>query len=180
MKKSFFFLSIFSFLVSFSQSEIEPPVADQFEVVTAEWLQKSAYLKTYNGINEYCQSAAFRKSIDRVLKEVHVFDSLIISKLEDPAVYFSWNAKEERKTKEDVHALELDYGMEAFIDHMRESCEFRNEIEGNADNLKRSVGMDSYDGKVLILETEMTKYLKKIDKLVTRVDDHLHVLHIDQ
>ena len=44
----------------------------------------------------------------------------------------------------------------ASFDHMRESCIMRNEIEANEKKLRGGMGMESYDGKVLILETEMT------------------------
>lgn len=163
----------------FSQSAIEPPLEDQFDVVTNDWLDKSELLKNYVGINEYCQNPAFRKSVDRLLVTIHTYDSLIISKMEDPTTYFSWDTKEEKKTLKDVHAFEDEYGMETFVNHMKEACLMRNEIEANEENLRRGVGMESYDGKVLILETEMSKYLKKIDKLIVKIDEHLHVLHID-
>ncbi len=172
-------LVFFSFSV-IAQSEIEPPLEEQFDVVVIQWLEKSKYLKNYSGINEYCQNPVFRKSTDKILRIIHRYDSLILSKLEDPTTYFHWDVKEEKKTLKDVHEFEEAYGMKAFIDHMRESCVFRNEIESNKENLRKSVGMESYDGKILVLETEMVKYLKKIDKLILKIDDHLHVLHLDQ
>ncbi|MEO1256922.1 MAG: hypothetical protein AAFY41_18840, partial [Bacteroidota bacterium] len=155
-------------------------IEDQFDVVAKQWLDKSEYLKMYVGINEYCQNPTFRKSTDRVLKTIHKYDSLIISRMEDPTAYFSWDSKEEKKTLKDVRELEEEYGLDAFIEQMRKSCSFRNEIEANADNLKNGMGEESYDGKIMILETEMVKYLKRIDKLVLKIDDHLHVLHLDQ
>ncbi len=180
MKKILLILFVCTSIISHGQSAIEPPIEDQFDVVAMQWLEKSKYLKNYAGINEYCQNPTFRKSTDRILQAIHAYDSLIISKMEDPTAYFSWDSKEEKKTLKDVHELEDEYGMSAFIDHMREACVFRNEIESNEENLRRGVGMESYDGKILVLETEMSKYLKKIDKLILKIDDHLHVLHIDQ
>ncbi len=174
-----FYLCLIISFGSFAQSEIEIPLEDQFDVVTEAWLKKSEVLKTYSGINEYCQNPTIRKSIDRLLVEIHSYDSLIISKMEDPTAYFNWNTKEEKKTLKDLHEMEGDYGMKDFVSHMREACIYRNEIEENAENLRRGVGMESYDGKVLIIETEMTKYLKKIDKLIVKIDEHLHVLHIN-
>lgn len=165
--------------VIIAQSEIELPLEDQFDVVTNEWLAKSKVLKKYAGINKYCQDPAFRKSTDRLLETLHAYDSLIITKLEDPTAYFSWDTKEEKKTLKDVSELESEYSMEGFVNQMREACLMRNDIVNNEENLRRGVGMESYDGKILILETEMSKYLKKIDKLIVKIDDHLHVLHIN-
>ena len=166
-------------LLSAAQSEIELPLEDQFDIVTKDWMDKSGFLKNYVGVNEYCQNPAFRKSVDRLLTTIHEYDSLIIAKMEDPTAYFSWDSKEEKKTLKDVHMLEEEYGMASFVEHMREACLMRNEIEANEENLRRGMGMESYDGKVLIVETEISKYLKKIDKLVLKIDEHLHVLHIE-
>lgn len=164
---------------SYGQSEVELPIEDQFDVVTSEWLDKSEYLKTYEGINEYCRNPTFRKSVDRLLGEIHNYDLLIISKMNNPGEYLNMNTKEERKTMDDLYRMEGNYSMEGFVSQMRESCEFRNDIEANAEELRGGVGAESYDGQVLILETGMVKYLKKIDKLMVKIDEHLHVLHID-
>ena len=165
---------------SFGQSEIELPIEEQFDVVAIKWLDKSKFLKTYNGVNEYCQNPSFRKSVDRVLSEIHSYDSLILSKMGDPKAYFSWNKKEEKKTLADVKQMEIAYGMDEFVNHMREMCVFRNEIEAKADELRNGVGVESYDAKILLLETDMTRFMNKVDRLVLKIDDHLHVLHIDQ
>lgn len=178
MKKIFSVLLLVPFL-SVGQSAIEPALEDQFDVVAKEWITKSSYLKTFQGVNEYCQNPTFRKSVDRLLTSIHQYDSLILHKMEDPTEYLSWNKKEEKRTFADVHQLEELYGMSSFIDYMREACVFRNEIEKNAESLRNGVGYESYDSKVLLLETDMARYLKKIDKLILKIDDHLHVLHIN-
>ncbi len=162
-----------------AQSAVELPLEDQFDEITQNWVTKSEYLKTYQGLNEYCRNPDFRKSVDEILKEIHAYDSLILSKLNDPTSYLSWNKKASKKTFSDIEDLEHEFSLAHFIDKMRSSCEFRNEIEANADELKSGVGYESYDSKVYLLETELTKYLHKIDKLIVRVDDNLHVLHLD-
>lgn len=165
---------------AFSQSEVEPPIADQFDVVTMNWIEKSEILKTYEGVASFCRQPTFRKSVNQVLSEIHRYDSLIISKMDDPTVYLSWNKKEEKKTFSDIYNLEEQYGMTAFDEHMRGACNFRKEIESNKESLKNGMGAESYDAKVLLLEADQARYFKKIDKLVLRIDEHLHVLNIDK
>ena len=167
-------------LYSFSQSKIEPPIEDQFDIAALDWIEKSVFLKTYSGVNEYCKNPQFRKSVDGTLTVIHTYDSLILSRMKDPTSYLSWNRKEEKKTFSDIYEMEIQYGMDAFVDHMKEACIFRNEIEANAENLKRGVGVESYDSKILLLETDVTRFLNRLDRLVLKIDDHLHVLHIDQ
>ena len=161
-----------------AQSEVEIPLADQFDAVAIEWIDKTKYLKTYQGVNEYCQNPNFRKSVNKLLVTIHSYDSLIVNKLDDPSAYLGWNMKEEKKTRSDIASFEKDFQLDDFIDEMREACLFRNEIEENSENLKNGVGIESYDAKVMVLETEVSRYLNKIDKLVLRIDDHLHVLDI--
>ncbi|MEL6560951.1 MAG: hypothetical protein AAFQ94_22340 [Bacteroidota bacterium] len=164
---------------AFSQSEVEPPIADQFDIVTMKWIEKSEVLKTYDGVSNFCRKADFRKSVNQVLNEIHQYDSLIISQMEDPTSYLTWNKKEEKKTVSDIHNLEEQYGMDAFDDHMRGACKYRKEIETNKESLKNGMGVESYDSKVMLLEADQTRYFKKIDKLVLRIDEHLHILNID-
>lgn len=166
--------------LGYSQSEIELPIADQFDVVTIDWVDKSKTLKTYEGVSAFCRNPVFRKSVNRLLTVIHEYDSLILSKLEDPSSYLSLDKKEEKKTLSDIRDLEGHYGMKEFDEHMREACVFRREIESNAENLKKGLGDESYDSKILVLETSQTRYFNKIDKLVLRIDEHLHVLHIDK
>ena len=161
-----------------AQSAIEAPIEEQFDVVTEDWLVKSEFLRTYEGINEYCQNPTFRKSVDRLLVEVHQYDSIIIATLDDPTSYLGWKMKEEKKTRSDIEDFEKEYSLEAFIEEMRSACVFRNEIEANAENLRNGVGYESYDAKVLLVETEVTKYLNRVDRLIVRIDDHLHALDL--
>ncbi|MEM0940722.1 MAG: hypothetical protein AAF600_15605 [Bacteroidota bacterium] len=178
MIRTIFMLSFIPCL-SYSQSAIELPVADQFDVVAIEWIEKTKFLKTYRGVNEYCQNPTFRKSVDQLLTTIHTYDSLIISKLDDPTSYLGWNTKEEKKTRSDIESFENEYYLKDFIAEMRDACLFRNDIEANADNLKNGVGYESYDAKVLVLETEVARYLNKIDRLILKIDDHLHKLKMD-
>ena len=179
MRFKLFIGTLFICFASFSQSAVEVPIKEQFDYITLDWIGKSERLKTYAGINEYCQNPAFRETVNDLLNEIHAYDSMIIAKLSDPTSYLNFNAKEERKTLSDIQSLESVYGTATFIDKMRESCVFRNEIEEDADDLRNGVGYESYDAKVLLLETDVTRYLKKIDKLILKVDDHLHVLDVN-
>jgi len=163
-----------------AQSAVEPPLAEQFDEVTLDWLEASSMLSSYAGINAYCTSPATRKIVDNLMKTIHAYDSLIMTKLkEDKMARLDWHRREQRKALNDIEKLESEYSLAQFHDHMRESCAFRYEIEKNAEELKNGVGFESYDGKVIVLETEMRRYLKKIDKLMVRIDENIHILDLD-
>ncbi|MBV6647584.1 MAG: hypothetical protein KI790_19155 [Cyclobacteriaceae bacterium] len=175
LQVSFFFTSI-----CWSQ-EVDQllHIEDRFDLVASDWLEKSGQLKTYVGVNNYCASPSYRSEVDDVLGILHHYDSTILSKMNDPQDYLSWNPKEEKKTLKDIAEMQETYGVDNFVEQMRKTCSFRNEIEQNAEDLRSGVGAESYDAKILVLETELRRYLNKIDRLVLRIDDHLHVLHID-
>lgn len=172
-------ITLLCFMTAFSQVENEL-IEDKFDEIAGEWLEKSGQLKTYQGVNEYCLSPEYRKSVNETLRLVHHYDSLILKDIKDPTTYMSSNAKEEKKTLKHLQELEDAYSVENFIEQMRSTCLFRNDIERESDKIKNSVAEESYDGKILILETELRNYLVKIDRLVLRIDDHLHLLHINK
>jgi hypothetical protein len=148
-------------------------------LVASNWLEKSAPLKTYSGVKEYCVSSEYRTSVDKTLNEIHHYDSLILISLEDPGSYLGSNVKGSKKTLKDIQEMEEEYSAENFIKRMRETCAYRKKLERNADDLRGGIADQSYDGKVLLVEAELRKYLTKIDRLALRIDDHLHVLNIN-
>lgn len=168
-------------LVFFSLSgfaQYDEAIEDDFDLLTEEWLERSSDLSGYTGISSYCRSAEFRKSVNDLIIEVHHYDSLILDKMNDPVASLSMDFKEQAKTYKDIFKLESEYSTKNFIQHMKETCEFRREIERDKKRLQGGVGTDSYDAQILVLETETQRYLKHIDKLVSKVDDHLHFLYL--
>ena len=151
---------------------------DEFDLMVQDWLERSEWLRDYRGIDQYCTDGRFRKSVNNILGTIHHYDSVIMKKLDDPAVY-TWDDKESKKTLKDIAQMETKYSVVDFVEQMRSSCRFRNDIEENADRLKKGSGEESYDAKVLILETEVQRYLNHIDKLAMKTVDHLYVLNIE-
>ncbi len=166
------------FTISHSTAQ-EIAIEERFDVLAGDWLEMSGRLKTYQGIQDFCATGPLRLELFHLLKEVHHYDSLILFSINDQQDYLSWNPKEEKKTFKDINELETEFSQTQFIAHMRETCAFKKEIETHKNELKNGIGVESYDGKILLLETQIRRYLGKIDKLVLKMDDHLHVLHID-
>jgi len=143
-----------------------------------QWLTESALLSQYEGVNEYCKDPDYRASVDDILNEMHHLDSLIMQRVNDPTLALSMDYKEQKKTLKDISKLETEYSTQDFVEQMRSTCKFRNEIEDEAELLKNGLGADSYDARVLVLETEIQRYLAHIDKLAVKIEDHLHYLYI--
>jgi hypothetical protein len=153
---------------------------DEFDELVGIWLEKSGQLKTYQGVNEYCLNPDFRKNVNETLGLIHHYDSLILNKLNEPSKSSGDKLKEEKKVLKNLSELESGYSVIGFIAHLRSTCLFRNDIERDSEKLKNGVADESYDGKILILEAELRSYLQRIDRLVLRIDDNLHLLHITE
>jgi len=164
--------------LAYAQSDVEVPVRDQFDEVTMDWLSTSSTLSTYAGITSYCRNPEFRASVDQLLVTIHHYDSLLLDKLEEDNIVIAVHKREQKKAQHDIQELEEAYSMRAFHRIMKDACAFRYEIEKNKELLD-GVGFDSYDGKVLVLEADVSRYLKKIDKLMVRLDENIHVLELE-
>lgn len=154
-------------------------IEDEFDLILADWFDRSENLRTYEGVGTYCSNKRYRESVNLMLEALHHYDSIVMDKLNDPLFAVTHDSKEQKKTLKDINKLESDYGMKDFIGHMRTTCKDRAAIEKDKEKLKNGLGAETYDGKILILETDQHRYLNHIDKLVDRISDHLHVLHIE-
>lgn len=178
--RRYLLLPVFFLISLATYGQSNTTITDEFDLMVSDWLLRSEALRTYEGINEYCVNERFRNSVNTVLNSIHHYDSLIMQQLADPTVIGYNSHKNQQKTLKDIYKFELKYDAKGFIDEMRGDCRFRNEIELHASELRNGVGLESYDSKVLLLETRMQKYLKEVDKLVVKIDDHLHLLHLEQ
>lgn len=169
----------FCWMAGFGLAQSNTLLEDEYDLIVEDWLDRSEQLRQYEGIGEYCTNARYRQSVNFSLETMHHYDSIIMIKLRDPDIVISTDAKEQKKTLKDVYKLEAEYGMKGFIDHMRSSCEFRNDLERNVERYKNGMGADSYSAQILLLETDNQRYLNHIDKLALKIGQHLHVLHMD-
>lgn len=154
-------------------------IEEEYDLLTAKWLEHSGKMKTYGGLAEFCTEASFRGETVQVLELIHHYDSLLLDILFDPSLDLSVSAKEYKHALRDIQGFEREYGVKQFITFLKGSCNTRNELERNKETLMKESGMYSYDGQILVLETELRKYLKVIDKKVLAIDDHVHLIHPD-
>ena len=162
-----------------SQDKSAQKLEDKYDNLASEWLLISGDLKTYGGLAQYCLQSSYREKTASILQSIHHYDSVVLQNLagSDQATI---NAKEQKNTLKDLEKLEGKYSIADFNEHLKESCAFRREIEKNKKEEKNDFGAESYDGKILLLETELRKYLHHIDQLVLKMDDHLHLLHLQE
>jgi hypothetical protein len=174
-------LSLGMLAISFSViAQDAKTLSEKFDLLAGEWLKVSGEMKTYSGLEKYCRIPEYRMNTHNLLHEIHAYDSLILKVMDDPKRIANPNEKELKKTVKDIVELENEYSLKEFKNQLKSSCDFRKDIEKNKESTIHAFAEDSYDGKIFVLETEIRKYLRHIDNLVLKIDDHLLKLHIDE
>lgn len=154
-------------------------IEDEYDLLTAQWLETSEQLKTYSGLGAFCNNANFRNETIETLQLIHHYDSLVLDILQDPTLIADVSHREYKRTMKDLEKMETDYSIKSFIDVLRESCITRKTLEQDRDELQKESGMYSYDGQVMVMETKLNKFLKHIDKKIEDMDAHIHKIHPD-
>lgn len=155
-------------------------IEEEYDLLTEHWLEASDVLKTYDGLGLLCNDAKFRHNTLEILSLIHHYDSVLLDLMKDPTVELEISSHEYRKTMKELQAFEAEYGVKSFVSFLKESCITRRDLERNKEELQKDSGMYSYDGQRLVLETNLGKFLKHIDKKVVSIDKHIHHIHPDQ
>ncbi len=181
--KPYFLKTIHSFCIaicitsSLYAQEGEENVITKFDDIVTRWDILSDDLGSYEGLNKYCTQKQYQDEVITILNEIHHYDSVLYDKLSQKA-RFSKN-HELKKTLEQIEQFEDEFKSPSFLKKLHDECVGRREIEKDAKETKNDIGMNSYDGQVLVLEADLHKYIIHITRLVDHIKDHIHHLHIE-
>lgn len=155
------------------QVKIDPKEAVRlFDKVAIEWLELSDELGTYAGLGEYCKNKEYKNYVMDVLDELHHYDTLIYQVLSEKALERSNH--ELKVTLHEIEKVEDVFKPRNFKRKLNEDCKLRRSLERSYDDIKNDIGMESYDGKNLILENDIYTYMHKISHLVKLIEKHIH------
>lgn len=154
----------------------EQSVGKAIDDLTFRWDNESIPLNSYEGLMKFCSDAEYRNDIIKLLNDIHHYDSVLYQRLVKASHYS--HDKEIEKTLEEIKSFEKEYSMKKFLHFLSEECHDEKDIEKHAEELKNDIGMNSYDGQIYIIETELNKYIKHITKRMDNIRDHVDHLHI--
>ena len=149
-------------------------VEQNYAMLTEEWLKISYQLKSYEGLSAYCNSPENKKYATYVMSTLHHYDSVLLSLMDDPGL--SLDRRGYKKTVKEIEGFETRYSVKRTNEVLSESCVERRSLERNKAELVKDIGIYSYDGQVLNLETMLQRYLHHIDKKVVVIEEHLHLI----
>lgn len=173
-----FYLATIDF--TYAQSFVTINIEEEYEYLTDQWLVISEDLTHYGGLSAFCTSEEYRIYTLDILNLLHHYDSVVLDLLKNPTSDIDVSSKEYRKTMSDIAKFEEEYDVKGFISFLKESCLSRRDLEKNKDDLKKEVGIYSYDGQVMMLETDLNKFMKHITKRIVAINDHVHKIHPSQ
>lgn len=153
------------------------PIGPIIDELTYKWDSEAEVLNNYDGLTNFCVKAEYRTSIIDMLNDIHHYDSVLYKRLK--AAYRINKNKEIEKTLDEIANFEKEYSMKNFIHFLHDECKARAELEKNVKDSKGDLGINSYDGQVYIIETELNKYIKHVTKRMDNIRDHVHHLHIE-
>lgn len=183
MNKPILFLSLIFFGTAVYAQDTdksqELSLEQEFDQLVTEWEALSEDLSTYSGLKSYCTIDAYKANVINTLGIIHHYDSLVLQIITDPAEMALLEDKEQKATLKEIEKFESEYSTTAFMIKLKDECKFRRDIEHDKKYSKNDIGANSYDGQILLLETDLRKYIKHIDSRVEHIDNHVHKLHID-
>ncbi len=167
-------LMIGMFIPVGANSQSMEDIEKNYSLLTEEWLKISYQLQSYAGLSQFCKSPTEKKHTYKVLSTLHHYDSVLLSLMEDPTL--NLDQKEYKKTVKAIEGFDAKYSVKKTNEMLSESCVEWRSLERDKSDLAKDIGIYSYDGQVLNLETMLQRYLNHIDNKVVDIEEHLHVI----
>jgi hypothetical protein len=155
-----------------------PSIPETFDLLTSRWLSLSEQITTYEGLGQFCDDVTFRTRTIETLNFIHHYDSVVMNMLLDPTQTANLSHKQFKKSLNELQKFEEKYSSANFLRHLKHNCGMYRDLEREKKSLKGNSGMYSYDGQVLLIESDIQKYIKHIDKRIQSIDEHVRLLDI--
>ena len=155
--------------------EVGARIVEELDVLDEKWHEVEDVIGTYDGLRLYCGDNRYRSAVNRLLEDIHHYDTLLYDILEKKASLEGANL-ELRITLKEISEIEGKYKPRNFVHKLNEDCREMRDIEKNKKKLLLDIQMDSYDGRALIVDNDIYSYLHHITRLVDLVDKHAHHL----
>lgn len=162
---------------SFAQDDEDPKSIEiHFEELYKKWHELEPGLEDYEGFKQYCVNKKYKNTVDDVVRKIHHYDSIILSKANDPA--YEMNSRERAKILKEISKFETKFSTHQFMKTLKRECHERHEIEHDKKISKGEFADASYDGQKIVLETELYRYSRQITKRIDHINNYLHHLNL--
>ncbi|WP_339789291.1 MAG: hypothetical protein ACMVP2_27250 [Imperialibacter sp.] len=160
-----------------AQSTDSVSIVKKFDELVLKWDLLAVELGQYEGLDKYCTDKSYQDNVIKTLEEIHHYDTLLYQTLAKKARYDK--SAEIKKTLKQIEEFETEYKGPSFLKKLHDECVGRREIEKDYKETRNDIGMNSYDGQVLVLEADLNKYVQHITRLMDHIEEHIHHLHLE-
>lgn len=177
-------IALATFITALSTNYCSPLLAQDsasvvavFDDLVTRWDLLASDLGSYEGLNRYCTEKEYQDNVISILEDIHHYDSVLYDAIARKARFS--NNSEMKKTLKQIEEFETEFKGPSFMKKLHDECVGRREIEKSRSETKNDIGMNSYDGQVMVLEADLHKYVIHITKLMDHIKDHVHHLNIE-
>ena len=176
MRFLFFVIFLFSLhLYMYGQSSEKGNILDRFDEVVGSWDEEAKKLSLYAGLSDYCMVRSYKDQINDILNGLHHYDSIIYRNLKQKEKNES--SHELKVSIKQIEDFEVHYKPKMFLKRINRECALRKTLESEyKKGIDNDLGEQSYDEMVVIVESDLRKYIKHITKLVDHIKKHSHHL----
>ncbi len=147
----------------------EHSVLVEFESIVTEWKAMSKDISVYEGLLKYCDDQAYRDEVDALLGGIHHYDTLMYRILIKKRDQYADN-KEIQQTLKKIQKIEHKFKPSHFHRHLNNDCHKSKKLEKNRDALKNDLHMNSYQGQIFLIESDMQQYTNRITRMVNLIN----------
>ncbi len=151
----------------------EVDIEREHDILSYQWIYISNEMKTYDGLANYCKQPKYRHYTSEVLESIHYYDSIVLDMIKYPRPEIALNQKELKRVVKDITQFGIDYDPLSVVSYLEESCDFRKQLERDKKELKKRFGAHSYNARLLVFETGLTRYLRGMDKRILEINDYI-------
>ena len=169
------------YLINDTLAQVEESPKDliqHFEELSQKWHELEPGLEDYEGFKRYCVNKEYKNTIDEVFYKIHHYDSIILSKVNNPA--YEMDRKERNKILKEIRKFESKYSTQEFLKTLKRECHERHEIEHDKKLTRNDFADNSYSGQIIILESELFKYSRQITRKIDHINKYLHHLQLHE
>lgn len=156
-----------------SNAQEEVGIVTIIDDLTVRWDQAAIKLKTYQGVQNFCETKEYREKTMNLLDNIHHWDTSLYFIVKEK--YAENQDAEAVATLKDIESLEVDYTTESFKVFIQEECGMVKTMEKNFQNETRK----EYEKDVKRFEKELIKYVNSITTRIDIIDEHIHHLKLD-
>ncbi|MDI9356896.1 MAG: hypothetical protein QM536_07750 [Chitinophagaceae bacterium] len=178
MKLVFFLNIVFFFSLNvyiYGQSTKQEDILSRFDEFVGLWDDEAKKLSQYAGLSDYCMIPSYKEDIIEILNGIHHYDSIIYRNLKQKEKNES--SHELRVSIKQIEDFEGNYKPKMFLKKLNSECAMRRTLESEyKKGIDNDLGEQSYDEMVVIVESDLRKYIRHITKLVDHIKKHSHHL----